>query len=200
MPSTWKRLILESEYTKKCHTKVVNMLKAAGLKNGPFFMQGFYDEGEFRFFDPGLRFSGVDYEMVMKEATGCDLVKAMIDIALTGKCDNLVIPDSAASLCGKRAALIFPAVKAGKIAKVCGEDEIRRDPRVISYQPRHFENEEIEWNYTVYQRFNEMDLLGDDAEDLIDVCSKIKKLLKVSDDAGEDMLYEWPDYEHILRY
>ena len=64
------------EYLKIAHQNVVKMFKAIGYKNGPIFMQGFEDNGKFRFFDPGLRFPGVDYERVYTKEFGIDLMEA----------------------------------------------------------------------------------------------------------------------------
>lgn len=68
------------EYLKIAHQNVVKMFKAIGYKNGPIFMQGFEDNGKFRFFDPGLRFPGVDYERVYTKEFGIDLMEAKIAI------------------------------------------------------------------------------------------------------------------------
>ena len=71
MPSRYTDL-----YLKTAHPKVMNMFKKLGMKNGPIFMQGFEDNGVFRFFDPGLRFPGVDLELIFKlyESDGSDCV------------------------------------------------------------------------------------------------------------------------------
>ncbi len=65
------------EYLKIAHQNVVKMFKAMRYKNGPIFMQGFEDNGKFRFFDPGLRFPGVDYERVYTKEFGIRLFEGI---------------------------------------------------------------------------------------------------------------------------
>lgn len=69
-------------YLEKTHPNVVWMLKNLGLKNAAVFMQGFIDGDRFRFYDPGIRFSGAEYERMLKAATGVDVVKAFVGYAL----------------------------------------------------------------------------------------------------------------------
>ena len=100
------------EYVSTTHEKVVSMFRKLGLKNGPCFMQGFYDHGVFRFFDPGMRFPGVDYDRVYQREFGVDLAKLMVELALTGKIAEDILPDDMARLNGKTAAVLFPFMKA----------------------------------------------------------------------------------------
>lgn len=131
--------VMPSKYTEKyiCefHSNVVKMFKKLGIKNGPIFMQGFYDNGIFRFFDPGLRFPGVDYELVFKKVFGIDLMKAMVQIALFGK-TNIEIPENVVFLNGKRAAVLYLTIRACIIAQLGGEKEVIQNENVISYLPR----------------------------------------------------------------
>ena len=47
------------EYLSGAHKKITTMFRNMGVMNGPVFVQGFYDAGVFRLFDPGLRFPGL---------------------------------------------------------------------------------------------------------------------------------------------
>ena len=147
-----------SQYIEKAHPNVVKMFKNLGIKNGPIFMQGFEDNGVFRFFDPGLRFPGVDYELVFKKVFNVDLMKAMIQIALTGKTD-VVIPKDAAFIKGGRASVLYLTIRACTISHLDGEKEVNKNKHVISYLPRCKEGEKIDWAYNVNQRLGEVDLL-----------------------------------------
>ena len=104
-------------YLKNAHDKVVKMFKTLGIKNGPIFMQGFEDNGVFRFFDPGLHFPGVDYERVYKSVFGIDLMDAMISIAINGNCGEMILPKDGVWLKGNKSAILFPTIKAGTISE-----------------------------------------------------------------------------------
>lgn len=179
-----------ASYLSSAHEKVVQMFHRLGLRNGPVFMQGFEDNGTFRFFDPGLRFPGVDYELVYKAVFGADLMEAMVRIALTGGCPGSRIPEDGVWLAGKRCAVLFPTVSAGVVGRIEGVEEIRRDRRVISYQPRCGLGDEIEWAYNVNQRCAEIDVLGVNTGDLRDAVGAIGSALRIWDTEGRDMIFE----------
>ena len=104
-----------SEYLSTAHKNVTAMLKRIGIHNGPVMMQGFYDGGRFRFFDPGLRFPGVDYERIYKQIFGVDLLKLLIHFSLTGVMPDTELDDSSVYIKSKRAVVFFPTISAGTI-------------------------------------------------------------------------------------
>ena len=73
------------EYLERADEAVVEMLKKLGIVDGPVMIQGFYDNGVFRFYDPGLRFPGTDFEVVYKSLFGTDFMEAMVVYAITGE-------------------------------------------------------------------------------------------------------------------
>ena len=185
------------EYLKTAHQNVVKMFKTMGYKNGPIFMQGFEDNGKFRFFDPGLRFPGVDYERVYTKEFGIDLMEAMVHYALEGNCGYVKPLDDGVNLNGKRAAVLFPTLKAGKVAKMQGFD--RTDNcKVVSLIPRCEIGSEISWSYDVNQRMAEVDILCADTEDLKSEISKLQDSMLVFDELGNNMQYEKFSVDRIL--
>lgn len=194
--------VMPSRYTKRyietVHSNVVKMFKKLGIKNGPIFMQGFEDNGRFRFFDPGLRFPGVDYELVFKKVFNVDLMKAMIQIALYGKTD-IVIPREAAFINGFRAAVLYLTVRACTIAHLGGEMEVSANGNVISYLPRCKEGEKIVWAYNVNQRLGEADLLCANTEELINTINFVNSTLTATDANGEDVIFARFDTSRIDR-
>lgn len=186
------------DYIRSAHKNVVNMFKSLGIKNGPIFMQGFRDGDKFRFFDPGLRFPGVDCELVIQEAVGANYMKAMIDIALTGRCE-LPEADGAYNLGGKIASVLYLNVRPGKIKSIKNDDLIKNDPAVIAYLPRCKVGDEISWSYNVNQRFAEIDILADTFENLVQVMDKIQTKIFVEDESGENMIFNLFDLNRIER-
>lgn len=185
-----------SQYIEKAHPNVVKMFKNLGIKNGPIFMQGFEDNGVFRFFDPGLRFPGVDYELVFKKVFNVDLMKAMIQIALTGKTD-VVIPKDAAFIKGGRASVLYLTIRACTISHLDGEKEVNKNEHVISYLPRCKEGEKIDWAYNVNQRLGEVDLLCANTVELINTINFVNSTLIATDEKGEDAIFARFDTNRI---
>ncbi len=185
-------------YLKTAHEKVVNMFKKLGIKNGPVFMQGFEDNGVFRFFDPGLRFPGVDYDLIYKEVFNADLMKAMINIALTGSCGEIDLPKDGVFIKGKRAAVLFPTIRSGIIGGIIGEDQITGLKEVISYLPRWNIGAHVPWSYNVNQRSAEMDILCEDTGSLREKIDRIQTIYRLIDDEGKDMTYELFDTARII--
>lgn len=185
-----------SQYIEKAHPNVVKMFKNLGIKNGPIFMQGFEDNGVFRFFDPGLRFPGVDYELVFKKVFNVDLMKAMIQIALTGKTD-VVIPKDAAFIKGGRASVLYLTIRACTISHLDGEKEVNKNKHVISYLPRCKEGEKIDWAYNVNQRLGEVDFLCANTVELINTINFVNSTLIATDEKGEDAIFARFDTNRI---
>lgn len=175
------------EYLAGAHKNVVEMLKSLGLQNGPAFIQGFYDEGKFRFFDPGLRFPGVDYERVYRKVFGIDLVKLAIQFAMGGPMDVSELPKDSMKLDGNYAGVLFPVLRAGLITGIEGEETLKADKRVVSYLHRHFAGERLGWTADVNQRLSEIDVLCESKDALRDMVSYISDTLHVWDELGAEM-------------
>ena len=179
-----------AEYLEDAHHKVVAMIQRLGIQNGPVFMQGFYDNGKFRFFDPGLRFPGVDYEEIFRKVYAIDLPGLAMQFALNGRFDQVVLPEDGALLSGKYAAVLFPTITAGKIASIDGVEALCADERVISYLHRHFAGEEIGWTRDVNQRLAEVDILCENLDELREMILKVWNTLDVRDVDGRQMLMQ----------
>lgn len=184
-------------YLENAHDKVVKMFKKMGFENGPIFMQGFEDNGVFRFFDPGLRFPGVDYENVYKKIYGIDIMEAMINFAIQGNCGDIKLPKDGVWIKEKRAAVLFPTLAAGIIKKIEGFDEVLKDENVVSLYPRCEVGEQIEWTFNVNQRMAEVDIVCDTTEELKKKIDDIQKLLVVSDVKNQNMTYQYFDVSRI---
>lgn len=176
------------EYLENAHKNVVAMLKKLGIRNGPAFMQGFYDQGKFRFFDPGLRFPGVDYEQIFRKVFGIDLVELAIEFAMNGEIKAESFPKNSMNLLGNRAAVLFPVIDAGTIAGIDGVDILTKDPRVISYLHRHTVGDTLPWSADVNQRLSEIDILCDDEAALGQTIHWIWETLDIRDTEGKQML------------
>lgn len=119
-------------FATKVESRVKKMIKTLGIKYGPVFLQGFVDGDTIRYYDPGLRMPGGDYDLILEKATGFSTVKNMIHYALTGDMSfTYGDPKNAYLLGGGAAVLLTLSAKPGKMVHVFGMDTILNHPNVV---------------------------------------------------------------------
>lgn len=185
-------------YLSNVDHRVKNFIKKLGIKNGPVFMQGFVDGETVRFYDPGLRFPGGDYELFLKRATGVDLMELMVEFAFTGKISKQ-INDDLFLLNGNHTIQLDFTCRAGRIAKYQGLDRIRTNDNVVSSFVRYEEGENVPDSGDVRQRVYEVGLLIDKNESVIEAVREIQSVFDVFDEDGRSMLISVLDTE-LLHY
>ena len=174
-------------YLRQANTAVVSMLQSIGFKNGPAFMQGFIDGDKFRFFDPGLRLPGVDYDRILSSVFGIDIAAAMVVFALTGK---MPIPEGiegALRLNGSAAAVLFPVALAGEVGDISSLDSIADMCGVVSCIPRVKAGDVIEKTGDINQRIAEIDLVADDRKSLLKLISEVENTFEIRSTTGARM-------------
>lgn len=186
-------------YMKEVNDKFIHMMKKCGIKNGPVMAQGFFDNGIFRFYDPGLRFPGVDYEVIYKDICGIDFMSMMVEFALTGKMNNQGLKNDNVFLDGNKVAVLFPTVYIGEIGCVNGFEKIRDYSRVHSALQWYETGDVIEnaCVNTIKQRIAEIDLLGENFEELKNGIRYVQNAIEVKNVDGKDMMYMPFDVEKI---
>ncbi|MBQ3424670.1 MAG: hypothetical protein IJK63_12110 [Oscillospiraceae bacterium] len=178
-------------YLREAHGKVVAMLKGLGLKNAAVFMQGFIDGEKFRFYDPGIRFSGAEYERMLKSATGVDVVKAFVAYALGGDLAPLAgqLRDEVFRLKGACGLQLFIDAYPGTIRSVSGMDEVAAMPEVVSILQKHELGYEVPASGDVRQRLFEIVTLSENKRDSVEkVLDHIARNLSVKGDKDEELL------------
>ena len=175
-------------YLDNVHDKVVNALKSVGIKNSPIFMQGFIDGDTVRFYDPGIRFPGTEYEKLLYKATGINLMKAMIALSLGGEIDDYCEDlQDAYKLNGKKSIQLLISARGGTISEFSGLEEIEKHPDVVAITQRYFVGETVLQTGDVKQRICEIVILSDKdkAKETVDW---IQEKLVVLDENKENML------------
>lgn len=193
-PSNKSKLFLEN-----VNDKVIAMLKNLGIKNAPVFMQGFIDGDTIRFYDPGIRFPGSEYDLLLHRATGIDMVKCAISLALGGKIEYEHERLSKAYLLGGKLSIqLTLSAYSGKIAVFDGLDEVAKHPNVITAIQRYYVGEEVPNTGDVKQRICEVVILADKAE-AKSVMDWVQNKLVILDDKGDNMLARM-DSNQLERY
>ncbi len=177
-------------YMQKANSKVEKFAKAIGLVNAPMFMQGFVDGDCVRFYDPGLRLPGGEYERMFTHVYGKNPLYPLIEFALTGQVsdDSIELSPEDVFLNGKVAAQVLPTLKPGTITTIEGMDEIKNHPRVVSAFERYRAGDVIHPTHNVNQRFAEIDVVCDSNEEMAQVVAWIYDTLKICDENGDNMI------------
>lgn len=177
-------------YVSKVHEKVERLLADIGIENAPVFMQGFVDEDTIRFYDPGLRLPGGEYERMFERACGKNILYPLIEYSLTGKISEgtIAISEKDIWLNGKVAGQILPALKSGRISFISGMEKIKKHPCVVSVFERYVEGDVVATDNNVNRRFCEIDIVCDDNKEMKEIVEWIYAILTIQDDKGENMI------------
>lgn len=178
-----------NEYLVKSDHKIKAMIKKMGITFGAVFFQGFYEEGQEYMYDPGLRFPGSDFDLVLKQATGFDSMTAFVYFALTGDINSCVGDIKTAYKYGDGHCLILSlSAREGKISTFNGVNEVAKHPYVYSAYARHKVGDFIENRGDVTQRVAEFCAFIPQDGSIEDFANYIYRTVQVKDENGEDMI------------
>lgn len=175
-------------YIQNTDVRVRHMLRMEGITDAPVFMQGFIDENTVRFYDPGFRFPGAEYEKLLYEATGINLMREMISLALGGEISDYDGRLSEAyKLCGKVSVQLYVSACGGPIVRFDGLDEIAMHPNVVTVAQRYFVGDTVPRTGDVKQRICEIVILAD-RDSVKETVRWVQSKLVVEDKAGKNLL------------
>lgn len=176
-------------FEKTTIERVKNMIKSLGIKFGPVFLQGFVDGNTVRYYDPGFRMPGGDYDLILKKATGFDTVGSMIQFALTGDITNCIgNPNSAYRLNGGKALLFTISVRSGTISSIDGFDTILNHPNVVYGRQILPVGTTVPASGDIQQRAAAFGAFVPAGYDVNSFVSELYSTYKVYDEYGKDMV------------
>ena len=177
------------DYLIKSASRVNAMIKRLGITFGAVFLQGFYEKGQEFMYDPGLRFPGSDFDLVLKQATGFDSMKAFVKFALTGDVHSCFGDiENAYNYDGGHCLILSLSAHAGKIATLTGVDEVAKHKYVFSAYARRKVGDIIENRGDVTQRVAEFCAYIPQGGSIEDFEDYIYRTVQVKDEKGKNML------------
>ncbi len=186
-------------YMNNVHNRVEKLYQDIGIVNAPVFMQGFVDGDTVRFYDPGLRLPGGEYERMFTIATGKNPMYPLIEFALTGEISNGHLFDKEdVYLKGKVVGQVLPALRAGIISKISGLEEIKSCENVVAVFERYRVGETIKATKNVNQRFCEIDIVCDSDEEMKETVDWIYDILSIRDENDNQMIVS--NYDTAVFY
>lgn len=158
-----------SEYVDSLGKQVQALVDSLGIRNGPLLLQGFREGNTIRLFDPGFRFSGIEYARLYSEATGVNIMQILVELALGKDIGTYkeVLEDTY-RLRGKRDVTILYTLAPGKVVAVEGLDKISSYPGVINVQQKIFVGDVVCATGDVKQRACEISALIEGGPQQID--------------------------------
>lgn len=177
------------QYVAENDSAVKGMIKALGVKFGAVFIQGFWEDGQIFMYDPGMRFPGGDYDVVMRKCTGFDNMKAFVRFALTGDVTSCYgKPDHLYLLKGKVCMILSIACKPGRIVHFSGMETVSSHPWVFSSSQRYHCGEVIPATGDIKQRVAEFVAELPSKNNIKDFVNFVYENVKILDENGNDMI------------
>ena len=177
------------QYRRDIEPKVIEMIKSLDITFGAVFLQGFWNNDRVYMYDPGLRFPGSDFDVVMKIATGFDNMKSFVRFALTGDvCSQYGNPRNACELNGGICLILSVSCRPGRIVELKGMDIIKANPHVLSASLRHHINDIIPPSGDIQQRVAEFVAFLPNRTSIETFLSFVYDNLTILDEDGKDMI------------
>lgn len=176
------------EYLSYSDVKVKGLIKSLGLRFGPVFFQGFWNDGKAYMYDPGLRFPGSDFNLALEKATGFDSISTLVHFALTGdETTSFGEPQGAYDYAGGACVILSIASRPGRIARFVGYDDIASMPEVVSANLLHNVGDQIPESGDVRQRVAEFVAYIPHRADIPGFYKHVYQVFKVLDSTGKSM-------------
>lgn len=178
-------------YFERVHASVERLVKRLGLKNAPLFFQGFVDGDTIRFYDPGLRFPGGDYDRIFADVMGFNLIETLIELAFTEKINlsKLTLNNETPKLKGNTVFTLHSTVRQGSVSYVTPVEEITAICGVSYATYRHGVGDTVGMTRDVNQRILETNILGADIPSVVKTIQAVQNKLIVLDENRENMIF-----------
>ena len=187
------------EYKRDTEPAVVNMINALGIKNGNLMFQGFEDEGKLYFHESGLRMGGEQFYVFAEKLNGISSLEMMIEFALTGKMTLYDAKTQDNYKFSKYCCNYYIPLKAGKIAKIEGLDQVNAMPQVLQNKQFKFVGDNISDTSSLDRVIFRIHVMDDTKEDFANTLCKISDTIRILDENGNDMQLQKLVYDAVME-
>lgn len=174
-------------YINSADEHMRKMLLSLGIKNGIASIQGFYKDGQFKFFEMGYRLGGTAQYRYTEHINGINSFHMMMAYALTGKMEGGDQSLDTAAF-KKPCCTLTLLSKGGTVAKIEGIEEARKMEGVLYIENRYKVGDTIKATRTVAQFHIRIFIVADNEEQMKEKINKLQTLIKAYDTNGESML------------
>lgn len=174
-------------FMEKIDKNMRAMLLGLGVKNGITSMQGFYKDGNIKFFEMGYRLGGTAQYRYTEYINGINSLHMMMEHALTGKMGGYEQSlDNAAF--HKPCCTLTLMSKGGTVARIDGLEEARNYPGVLYIENRYKVGDTIKASRTVSQFHVRLYIVADNEEQMKEKIEHLQTSIQAYDTDGEPML------------
>lgn len=173
-------------FLEKIDKNMRKMLLGLGIKNGITSMQGFYKDGNIKFFEMGYRLGGTAQYRYTEHINGINSLHMMMEHALTGKMGGDQSLDNAAFQ--KPCCTLTLMSKGGTVARIEGLEAARKYPGVLHIENRYKVGDTIKASRTVSQFHIRLYIVADNEEQMKEKINHLQTSIQAYDTNGEPML------------
>lgn len=188
------------QYMEQIDKNMRAMLLSLGVRDGITCMQGFYTNGEFKFFEMGYRLGGTMQYRYTDAINGINSLHMMMAHALTGKmqgCDQN--RDNAAFR--KPCCTLSLHSKGGIISRKEGIDEARKLPEVLFIEDRYEIGDTIKDTVVETRPLSQIAvrvyIIADNVEKMKHTIDHLQDTIKLYDANGDEMLITHFDTDKV---
>lgn len=174
-------------FLEKIDKNMREMLLGLGIKNGITSMQGFYKDGNIKFFEMGYRLGGTAQYRYTEHINGINSLHMMMEHSLTGKMGGYDQSlDNAAF--HKPCCTLTLMSKGGTVGRIEGVEEARKYPGVLFIENRYKVGDTIKATRTVSQFHIRLYIVADNEAQMKEKIEHLQTSIQAYDTAGEPML------------
>lgn len=177
-------------YFDDLHEKFCRMFTEIGIKYGVLMISAFCENGVFYVYDPGFRLQGEAPHLLIASINGFDHREMLIQFALAGSTRQDISGLNDPYFKGKFAGTIWYLLKPGRITSIAGVEKLRADPAVVDLVQRLYDGDNVDksWVGTERQVLLRAYVVCSDKDEYKDAVHRLQGMIKVKNQAGEDML------------
>ena len=186
-------------YRETAEPAVVRMFKGLGIRNGLVMMQGFIKDGQFYFYESGLRMGGEQFYLFADAINGINALDMMLEFSVTGKmtCGNAKEQDDPHFT--KSCSNYYITLRPGVITSISGLEEVEAMPQVLQVSTFKKIGDEIGATNSLDRVIYRLHVMDDTPEAHARTLEKISRTLRICDQDGNEMQVEHLTYERALE-
>ncbi len=181
-------------FNEEVNSKMVDVLKAMGCREGLAWIQVMLDEDDhFYILEMGYRLDGDMMYIPYKDLVGYDVIKYLVNYTLGENVEASVLPPSQIAAYDKCAcAYMFWANKEGTVKEIKGLDEIQKIPGVsVATVTRPGTTLEK------YHSYGNVLFVSKDCEEMCRIIDQINKTVSIINENDEDVIIKYTDFDYL---
>jgi len=172
------------------------MLLGLGIRNGITSMQGFYKDGNIKFFEMGYRLGGTAQYRYTEHINGINSLHMMMAYALTGKMGDCDLSRDNAAF-HKPCCTLTLLSKGGTVARIEGLEEARKTDGVLYIENRYKPGDTIKASRTISQFHVRIYITAENEAEMKEKIEYLQTSIQAYDTEDQPMLITHFDTEKL---